>query len=162
MITLIYAQDRQGGIGKDNKMLWHLPNDLQFFKKTTMGHSILMGRKTFESLNKRLLPGRQSIVLTRDTTYGQEIEGLKVMNSLEEALKYAEKEPLMIIGGAQIYKEFLPYADEIICTQIDETFDADTFMPPIDETKWQLVRIEPGKVDPKNHYAHQFEWWKRR
>lgn len=162
MITLIYAQDRQGGIGKNNQMPWHLPNDLKFFKETTMGHSILMGRKTFESLNKRLLPGRQSIVLTTRLDYAKDIEGLIVMHSLEEALDYAKNEPLMVIGGAQVYQAFLPYADEIICTQIDETFDADTFMPPIDETKWQLVRIKPGKVDPKNSYSHQFEWWKRR
>lgn len=159
MITFVYAQEARGGIGYQNQLPWHLPNDLKFFKETTMGHTMLMGRKTFESMGKRLLPGRQTVVMTRDLNYGKEIEGLTVINSLEEGLDLAKNQELMVIGGADVFKIFLPYADQIIRTFIEQEFPSDVFMPPINEAEWQLNKVVAGTLDEKNTIPHQYEWW---
>ncbi|MBG9979992.1 dihydrofolate reductase [Facklamia sp. DSM 111018] len=162
MITYVYAQDKRGAIGYNNDLPWYLPNDLKFFKKVTMGHSILMGRKTFESMNKRLLPGRKTIVMTSDVEYGQDIEGLKVVNSIDQVIKLANDQELMVIGGAGVFKSLFPYVDRIIRTVIDEEFEADTYMPELDTNQFELVQEQIGKIDEKNKYAHRFEWWERK
>lgn len=162
MITLIYAQDRHGGIGYKNQMPWHLPNDLAFFKAQTLNQTIVMGRLTFESLGKRLLPNRRSIVISTQANYGHDIEGLTVIHQLEDILQLSQKEDLYIIGGAQLYQEMLPYADRIIRTVIDEEFTVDTYAPVIDLQKWQCVQIQQGIQNEKNKFAHQFEWWQRK
>lgn len=159
MITFVYAQDKKGAIGYRNKLPWHLPNDLQFFKKITMGHTLLMGRKTFESMGKRLLPGRKTVVLTEQLDYGTEIEGLTVIHTVAEALTLAEQQELMVIGGSGVFTALLPYADKIIRTFIDAEFTADTHMPPINEAEWQLEATEQGTTDERNQYPHHFEWW---
>ncbi|MBR7928343.1 dihydrofolate reductase [Aerococcaceae bacterium zg-ZUI334] len=161
MITFIYAQDEQGGIGYQNQLPWHLPNDLKFFKAQTMGKTIVMGRKTFESMGCRLLPGRNTVVVTRDTSYKQEIVGLTVLSTVDEVLRMSEQEPLMVIGGAQLFNTLLPYADCVIRTQIKAVFDSDVFMPELDATKWHCEKIEQGIMDEKNQIPHQFEWWKK-
>lgn len=161
MISFVYAQERDGGIGYQNGLPWHLPNDLKFFKAMTMGHTMLMGRKTFESMNKRLLPGRETVVLTTQVGYGEDIKGLKVVHSVEEVLAMAQSKTIKVIGGAEIFKLLLPYADEIIRTVIDDSFPADVYMPAIDQKEWTLVKTEQGKTDENNIRAHQYEWWQR-
>ena len=128
MLTLVYAQDQAGGIGYQNQLPWHLPNDLKFFKQVTLGHAILMGRRTFESMGCRLLPGRTSYVLTRQEDYKSEIEGLHRVHDLEEIKSLAQDQEVMVIGGAEIFAAILPLADRVIRTQIKATFPADTFV----------------------------------
>lgn len=160
MISFVYAQERSGGIGYQNDLPWHLPNDLKFFKKTTMGHTILMGRKTFESMNKRLLPGRKTVVLTSQLDYGSDIEGLLVLHSIEQVREMAKEIDLMVIGGANLFLKLLDDVDQIIRTVIDEDFPFDVQMPEINQDKWELVKQEQGLVDAKNKHPHRFEWWR--
>lgn len=162
MITLVYAQDKNGGIGYQNDLPWHLPNDLKFFKRVTMGHTMVMGRRTFESMGCRLLPGRETVVVTRDVNYGRDIEGLICLHSIEDVLELSKDKSLKVIGGAQLFLDVLPHADEIIRTVIDAEFPADTFMPDIDENQWTLVQVENGTTDEANIYPHQYQWWKRK
>ncbi|MBF6977685.1 dihydrofolate reductase [Aerococcaceae bacterium zg-BR22] len=161
MITFIYAQDKNRGIGYKNQLPWHLPNDLKFFKTQTMGKTIVMGRKTFEAMGCRLLPGRKSVVVTRDASYKQDMDDLTVLTSVDEIISLSEHETLMIIGGAQLFNALWPYVDCVIRTQIDTVFDCDVFMPELDDTLWECKKIEPGVLDEKNQIPHQFEWWNK-
>ncbi|MBD3948209.1 dihydrofolate reductase [Tuanshanicoccus lijuaniae] len=161
MITFIYAQDNNRGIGYKNQLPWHLPNDLKFFKTQTMGKTIVMGRKTFEAMGCRLLPGRKSVVVTRDASYKQDLDDLTVLTSVDEIVSLSEHETLMIIGGAQLFNALWPYVDCVIRTQIDAVFDCDVFMPELDDTLWECKKIEPGVLDEKNQIPHQFEWWNK-
>ena len=136
MITFVYAQERNGGIGYQGDLPWSLPSDLQFFKNTTMGHTMLMGRKTFEAMNQRLLPGRKTVVMTTQTNYGAAIDGLEIVSTINEVLELARNQHLMVIGGAEIFKLIWPHADEIVRTVIDDDFPADVYMPAIDQSKW--------------------------
>lgn len=161
MITFVVAMDRNRGIGLHNKLPWHLPADLKFFKETTVGHSILMGRKTYEAIG-RPLPNRTNVVLTRDPSFHP--EGVVVVHSVEEALeKYAGKdaEELMVIGGAEIFRQLLPAADKLILTHIDHVFEADTFFPEVREEEWAAVSRKPGVTDEKNPYAFEFVVYER-
>lgn len=162
MISFVYAQERNGGIGYKGDLPWSLPSDLQFFKKTTMGHTMLMGRKTFEAMNQRLLPGRKTVVMTTQSTYGADIEGLEVVSSINDVLELARNQHLMVIGGAEIFKLVWPNADEIIRTVIDEDFPADVYMPEIDETYWECYQIVEGELDEENVHPRQYEWWRRK
>lgn len=127
MISLIVAHDKNRVIGNDNKMQWHLPGDLQYFKETTMGKPMIMGRKTFESIG-RALPGRRNIVISRNKAY--EAEGIELASTLEEALRLAGNvEEVMIIGGEQIFTASLPLADRLYITKIDHAFEGDTYFP---------------------------------
>lgn len=137
MISLIVAHDMNRVIGKDNKMPWHIPNELAYFKEKTMGKAIVMGRNTFESIG-RPLPGRLNIVITRNTSYNP--EGVTIVHSIEEAIEIARKhhEEVMIIGGEQIFKEVLPYSDLIYVTLIQNEFEGDTFFPPY-EDGWDVA-----------------------
>ncbi len=162
MISLVYAQDLNGGIGYKNDLPWNLPNDLKFFKRMTMGHTMIMGRKTFESMGCRLLPGRETIVVTRDSNYGKSILGLKVINDPQEVITLATQKSIKVIGGAALFKAILPYADEIVRTLIHAELEADTFMPDINQDEWELVKVEQGIVDEKSIYPHEYQWWERR
>lgn len=162
MIRFVYAQDENGGIGYQNELPWHLPNDLKFFKETTMGHTLLMGRKTFESMNRRLLPGRKTVVLTTNPNYCQEIEDLTVVTSKEEALALAEETDIMIVGGAGVFLSFFDEVDEITRTVIHASFKHDVSMPQIDETQFELVKQQHVEADAENPYPHTFEWWRRK
>lgn len=161
MLAALWAQDKTGLIGKKQTLPWHLPNDLQYFKKMTIGKTIVMGRKTFEGMGSRPLPGRQTIILTRNKNY--QALGVKVMHSLEEVLTFASQQSdmVMIVGGAAIYKDFLPYLDILYRTVIDEKFIGDAYFPEINWQEWQLVESLNGIVDEKNKYAHRFETYKR-
>ena len=137
-VTLIAAIDENRVLGKDNQLIWHLPDDLKRFKRLTTGHAIIMGRKTFESLPKAL-PNRQNIVVTRNPNYSS--EGITVCHSIEAAIEYAkDDEQPFIIGGAQIYEQGLKFASIIEVTKIHTQFEGDVFFPKIDYKEWSEVK----------------------
>jgi len=156
IISLILAADEQNGIGKNNQLLCHLPADLKYFKQTTIGHDIVMGRKTYESVG-RLLPGRTNIIITRNPDF--KIEGAVIANSVEEAIHYAkshQENELFITGGGEIFKLSMKYTDRIYLTRIHHTFDGDTFFPELDKEKWKQVKEEKHLADEKNKYDYSF------
>ncbi len=138
-LTIVVATDLNNGIGINNTLPWHLPEDLAHFKRTTSGHAILMGRKTFESIG-RPLPNRRNIVITRNA--GWQHEGVETAGSLQEAASLAGVAPAFIIGGAQIYADALPLVDRLIITRIDQRFDCDAFFPALDTAVWQETARE--------------------
>ncbi len=152
-ITMIWAMDEQRLIGKDNEMPWHIPNDMAYFRKMTRGKTVVMGRKTFDSLSGAL-PNRRNIVVTCNQAWKP--QDAETVHDIHDVLPLAEQDELMIIGGAQIYKQFMPYADKLLITRIDETFDGDAYFPEYDETEWKCVGEEQGTVDDKNKYRHRF------
>lgn len=160
MIALLWAEDENGIIGKDNTLPWHLPSDLKYFKEKTVDHKIVMGRKTFEGMGKRLLPKRETIILTHQKDYA--IKGAIVLNDVQDVLALDKKdEVLYIIGGSELFNVFLPYADCLYQTKIHADFEGDTFFPAIDWTVWELAESTMGTVDEKNRYAHEFKVFKR-
>lgn len=152
MISFVVAMDEKRLIGSNNELPWHLPADLQHFKKVTMGKPIVMGRKTYESIG-RPLPGRENIILTRDSSY--QVEGCTVIHTVEEALNRKEEE-LCVIGGAEVFKLFMPFADRMYITKINSTFEGDTYFPEFSESEWSLVSKTDGTMDEKNKYPHEF------
>ena len=154
MITIIAAVAENRALGKDNQLIWHLPADLKRFKQVTLGHHIIMGRKTFESLGKPL-PKRTTIIITRNKNYKQ--EGCIVVNSLPEAIKAAvTDENPYILGGAEIYKQALEIADKLDLTFVHHTFEADAFFPEINDTIWKETERLNFKADEKNKYDYSF------
>ena len=159
MITIIAAIGKNGELGKNNDLIWHLPNDLKRFKKVTAGHHVIMGRKTFESLGKPL-PNRTNIIITRNSTYTA--EGCVIVNSLQEAIEAAqEDENPFILGGAQIYKQALEIADVLDLTRVDASLEADAFFPEIDLEKWKVVAREDHQKDEKHQYNYSFVTYKK-
>jgi dihydrofolate reductase len=155
MITLIAAAAENNALGKDNELLWHLPEDFKRFKQITSGHYIIMGRKTFESFPKPL-PNRTHIIITRQEEYLA--EGCLVVHSLEEALKIApQNEEVFIIGGAQIYQQALPFADKIDLTRVHTSLDADAFFPEFNASEWNLAFSEKQSKDEKHQFDFTFE-----
>ena len=153
---MIAAMGKNRVIGKDNDMPWHLPADLQHFKKTTLGCPIIMGRKTYDSIG-RPLPGRLNIILSRNAHL--EIEGCSVVNSLDDAIDLAEKtdaSEIFITGGAHLYNKFLEDADCLYLTLIDEEFEGDTYFPDYTQFVWKEVEREEHKADEKNPHAYSF------
>lgn len=142
ILTLIAAVARNGVIGKDNRLPWHLPADLRHFKTLTTGHAVIMGRKTWESLPEqfRPLPGRQNIVITRNAAYSA--PGASVAASLPEAVAVATGEEAFVIGGAELYKAALPLADRLQLTELDAAFEGDTWFPERDPLQWREVERE--------------------
>lgn len=155
-ISIIVAIDKNNAIGKGNQLLCHLPNDLKYFKATTLGSPVIMGRKTFESLPNGALPNRRNIVLSRDPEY--KCDGCELVSSLEDAFTLTNNEDnVFVIGGASIYKEAISKADKLYITHIDHSFDgADAFFPQIDTTVWKEVSKTENNSDNKNKYAHNF------
>ena len=159
-LSIIVAVSRNQVIGKDNQLIWKLSADLKRFKALTTGHTIIMGRKTFDSIGKPL-PNRTSIVITRQKDY--KIEGCIVVNSLEEALeKAADQEEVFIIGGGAIYKDALAKANKVYYTKVHKDFEGDTFFPVIDSQEWESVSREDCMPDEKNEYAYSFIDYKRK
>jgi dihydrofolate reductase len=160
IVSLIVAVSENGVIGKDNDLIWHLPKDMQFFKETTMGHHVIMGRKNFESIPHKYspLPNRTNVIITRQADYAA--EGCVVVNSVEAALEIAKKngntEPF-IIGGGQIYKLALEanLVDKIYLTKVHHAFDGDTFFPELN-SDWKEVERIDCKADEKHEYAYSF------
>jgi len=154
MKILIAATSLNYALGKDNKIIWHLPDDFKRFKELTSGHHIIMGRKTFESFPKPL-PNRTHVVITRQKKYHP--KGCIVVNSIEAAFEICPKnEDVFLIGGAEIYELGLPFIDKIELTLINDNFEADAFFPKIDFTKWELIKEEFHAKDEK--HAHEFSF----
>lgn len=159
-LSIIVAMDHNRLIGRDNQLPWSLPADLQYFKATTMGKPIVMGRKTWESLG-RALPGRQNIVITRNK--GFMASGADVVHSLDEALKQAgDADEVMIIGGANLYEQALPSVRRLYITRVDDVFEGDAWFPEFPEQNWRLVRSDTYEADEKNHHAYAFQLYERR
>ncbi|MCU7842584.1 MAG: type 3 dihydrofolate reductase [Candidatus Thiodiazotropha sp. (ex Monitilora ramsayi)] len=153
-ISLIVAMDKNGVIGRDNRLPWRLPADLSHFKQVTMGKPIVMGRKTWESL-PGVLPGRKHIVITRDQAY--RAESCTVVHSAEEAIAEAGNvAEIMIVGGGAIYKELLPKADRLYLTLVDVEVDGDAYFPQIDWDAWREMSRDSHPADEKNPYAYTF------
>jgi dihydrofolate reductase len=153
-LSIVVAMDSNRLIGKDNGLPWHLPADLAFFKKLTTGNTILMGRKTFDSIG-RPLPNRRNIVITRNADI--EIAGCEVVNSIEEALSLAQGETeVMVIGGAKLYQQILPIADRLYITQIESEFDGDTYFPSYNEAEWFQISLDSREPDEDNHHKCHF------
>ena len=159
LISLVVAASTNNAIGKDGQLLWHLPNDLRFFKNLTWGMTVVMGRKTFESVNKPL-PGRVNIVIT--TQPGWTADNVWVAKNLPGAISLAETthcKEIFIIGGGEIYKQSMSIANRIYITRVHASFDADTFFPVIDEKIWKLTDNKDFAADEKHQYAYSFQVW---
>lgn len=160
MITIIAAIGKNNELGKDNQLLWHLPNDLKRFKNLTSGHPIIMGRKTYESLGKPL-PNRTNIVVSRRNDWFE--EGILIVPTIKEAIKHAKKinEDIFIIGGGNIYEQTIDLADQLEITQVEAEINADTFFPKIDEKKWQKIDEILHQKDEKHNYNYSYQTWKK-
>jgi dihydrofolate reductase len=153
-ISFVVAVAENGAIGKNNSLLWRLPDDLKYFKTITMGKPIVMGRKTYDSIG-RPLPGRLNIVVTRRR--GFETTGCVVVTSIDDAIRAAgEAEELCVIGGAEIYREFLPHVDTIYLTRVHASFDGDVFFPSLSESQWHETHREDHAADDRHAYAFSF------
>ncbi|MDB4834998.1 dihydrofolate reductase [Cyclobacteriaceae bacterium] len=156
-IAQIVAVSTNLAIGKDNDLIWRLPADLKHFKNITMGHCMLMGRKNFESIG-RALPGRTTIIVTRDQNYTQ--EGCHVVHSIDQGIELAkslQEEELMIIGGGQIYEQTLPLTSKVYYTEVHEEFEADTFYPKLDSLNWEVMDEVTHQKDEKNKFDYTFK-----
>jgi dihydrofolate reductase len=165
MISLIAAMDLNRCIGKDNRLLWHLPNDLKHFRQTTSGNIVVMGSKTFESIRKPL-PNRTNIVLTRDINKYIHIQDVYPVSDVKHVLYLSQKhkkefdQDTFIIGGEQIYNLFLPYAHKIYLTRIHHKYEGDVYFPELDDS-WEIESIVQGVIDDKNKYKHEFIIYKK-
>lgn len=163
MLSIIVAVAKNGVIGKDNALIWHLPNDLQYFKKLTTNHIIVMGRNTLESLPFKL-PNRTHWVVTTQKDYVAPFEGVRVFHSLEEMLAAVQElsnEEVFCIGGAHFYESCLPYVDRIYRTDINHEFEGDAYFPTYDENQFVCQSEEQGTVDEKNVWPHTFRVFAR-
>jgi dihydrofolate reductase len=155
MIIMIAAVAENNALGKNNELVWHLPNDFKRFKSLTTGHHIIMGRKTFESFPKPL-PNRTHVVITRQKEYHP--EGCIVVDSIEKAIAICPKnETLFIIGGGEIYNLGLPYADKLEITRVHHSFEADAFFPEINPDNWQEIHTEFNPIDDKHLYEYTYQ-----
>ncbi|GAB2531696.1 dihydrofolate reductase [Rufibacter soli] len=162
MIGLVVAMAENRVIGKDNQLIWHLPQDLKHFKQLTMGHPMIMGRKTFEAIGKPL-PGRTSVIVTRQPDY-QAPEGCLVASSLEEALQQslALDEQVLVVGGGEIYRQALPLAEVVYLTLVHESFEGDVYFPELDTEAWEVTAQEEHLADEKHAYPYTFFTFQRK
>jgi dihydrofolate reductase len=156
MISIVVAYDQNQVIGYQNQLPWHLPNDLKHFKEVTTGKTIVMGRSTFESIGKAL-PNRKNIVLTRSTSF--HVDQVETIHQIEDVFAW---ENAMIIGGASVYGQFLPYADDLYITEIDHSFQGDTFFPTWSKSDFELLSQRKGIVDERNIYPHTFYHYRKK
>lgn len=160
MISFLWAEDDNGLIGNHNKLPWRLPEDLKYFKETTMGHPIVMGRRTFESIGKPL-PGRKNIILTRDKDF--QAEDCLVFHSKSKLQEWMGQygSEVFITGGSEIFRLFLDDADRLYVTKIHYKFEGDTFFPDINWEQWRLISAKPGTKNEKNPYDYEFRIYER-
>lgn len=164
MITLIAAAAENNALGKNNEMIWHLPDDFKRFKKLTSGHDIILGRKTYESLDGPL-PNRKHIIITRQKNYAEKVDAACciVVASIEEAIaKTNPNEENFVIGGGEIYTLALPLADKIELTRVHGTFEADAYFPEIDENNWNLTKEEYHSIDERHKVDFTYQTFKRK
>lgn len=153
-LSIIVATDQENGIGKNNELLWHLPNDLKFFKKVTSGHPVIMGRKTFDSIG-RPLPNRRNMVISRQPNL--KIEGAEVFDNLANAINACKAEDeYFVIGGGEIYQQALPFTNQIYLTKVCSSFNADTFFPDIPAVEWEIEWRQTHQKDEKHAYDYTF------
>jgi len=160
--TLVVAASENNAIGLNNQLIWHLPKDMRFFKNTTWGMPILMGRKTFESMGSKPLNGRLNIIITRNKNWMS--EDVMVVHTMEEAIALATKfnyNELLVIGGGEIYEMALPMANKIWLTRVHTTIEGDTFFPTIG-ADWERISVASNEADAKHAYAFDFECWTRK
>jgi len=154
ILSIVVAISENNAIGKDNKLLWHLPADLKHFKEITSGHTIIMGRKTYDSIGKPL-PNRRNMVISRNAELN--IDGVEIYNTVEQALAQCEnEEEVFLIGGAEIYRQALKYTSKIYLTRVHETYEADTFFPELDPALWTETQVERHQPEAKNPVAYTF------
>ena len=161
MLSIIVAKGKNNIIGKENKLLWTLPADMQRFRELTDGHVIIMGRKTFESLGK-ILPNRKHIVFTQNPDFKVDDENVEVVHSMLEIKEYIDNdEENFVIGGAMIYSLTMPHVTKMYVTEINKDFDGDTFFPKINTSIWKETRIEKWKQDENNKFDYDFVTYER-
>jgi dihydrofolate reductase len=163
IISLVVAASTNNAIGKGNQLLWHLPNDLKFFKNTTWAMPVAMGRKTFESLGGKPLNGRLNIIITRQEDWQH--EGVVAVSSLDDAIFLANAhhyKELFIAGGGEIYNQSLEQADKVYLTRVHAQVDGDTFFPELKESQWKLVTNQDHEADEKHAFPYSFQLWERR
>jgi dihydrofolate reductase len=158
LVSMIVAAAENGTIGKDGDMPWRLPADLKNFKRITLGHTIIMGRKTWDSIN-RVLPGRQTVIVTRQVGY--RVDGAIVVGSLEEALTATDDVSPFVVGGAEIYRLALPLVQKIYLTQVHAEIKGDTFLPEIDFSQWKKLESTRYSADAKNSHDFSFVVWEK-
>ncbi|MBC7829107.1 MAG: dihydrofolate reductase [Chitinophagaceae bacterium] len=162
LISLVVAASENNAIGKDNKLLWHLPNDMRFFKNTTWAMPVIMGRKTFEALGKPLT-GRTNIVITRQKTW--KAEGAKAVKNMDEAIReasHADAKEAFVIGGGEIYRQSMSRARKIYLTRVHAALDGDTYFPEVNEIEWNLVSNLDFDADNKHAFSYSFQIWERK
>ena len=161
MLSIIVAKAKNNIIGKENKLIWHLPEDLKHFKELTTGHTMIMGRKTFESLG-RLLPNRKHVVFSQNPDFKVDDKNVEIVHSMLQIQEYIEnEEENFVIGGAMIYNLLMPYVTKLYVTQINKDFEGDTFFPKIDENVWKEVSREKGLKNEENNLDYEFIMYER-
>lgn len=162
-ISLVVAAAENNAIGIDNRLLWHLPNDMKFFKNVTWALPVIMGRKTLEALNAKPLNGRLNIVVTRQKDF--QVPGFVVAHDIHEALqicKDAHYREICVIGGGEIYRQYMPLAHRLVVTRVAANLAGDAYFPEIPEQEWELVSDDPQPADEKHAYAYSFQVWERK
>ncbi len=161
MLSIIVAVAKNNVIGKDNQLIWHLPEDLKRFKRLTTNHTIIMGRKTFESLG-RVLPNRKHVILCNDAKMSVDDENVEILDDISKLKKYKDsEEENFVIGGATIYKLLMPYVDKMYVTHINEEFEGDVYFPEISENDWKITEREKGLRDEKNPFDYEYVTYER-
>ena len=161
MLSIIVAKAKNNVIGKDNSLIWHLPEDLKRFKQITTGHTIIMGRKTFESLG-RVLPNRHHVILCNDMEMSIDNENVEILDDISKLEKYIKSdEENFVIGGATMYKLLMPYCKKMYITEIDKEFEGDVFFPEIDKAEWKVTNTEKGPEDGVNNFEYSYVTYER-
>ena len=162
MLSIIVAKAKNNTIGKDNKLLWHISDDLKRFKELTTNHNIIMGRKTFESLSG-ILPNRKHIIFSQNPDFKIENENVEIVHSMLQIQQYIEdEEENFVIGGAMIYNLLMPYVTKMYVTEIEKDFEGDTFFPKINSEVWEEISREKGPEDSENKFEYEYVTYKRK
>ena len=162
MLSIIVAKAKNNTIGKDNKLLWNIPDDLKRFKELTINHNIIMGRKTFESIG-RILPNRKHIIFSQNPDFKIDNENIEIVHSMLQIQQYIEDEnENFVIGGAMIYNLLMPYVTKMYVTEIDKDFEGDTVFPRINTEVWQEVSREDGPKDEENDFKYEYVVYRRK
>ena len=161
MLSIIVAKAKNNVIGKDNSLIWHLPEDLKRFKKITTGHTIIMGRRTFESLG-RVLPNRHHVILCNDAEMNIDDENVEILDDIAKLDKYIESDKEnFVIGGATMYKLLMPYCNKMYITEIDREFEGDVSFPEINKIEWKIINTEKGPKDGVNDFEYYYVTYER-
>ena len=161
MLSIIVAKAKNNAIGKNNDLIWHLPEDLKRFKRLTTGHTIIMGRKTFESLG-RVLPNRHHVVLCNNMDLNIDDKNVEVLNDISLLDKYVNsEEENFVIGGATMYKLLMPLSQKMYITEIDQDFDGDVYFPEVNLNEWKITNVEPGPKDGENSFNYEYVTYER-